>query len=190
MSTDSEFFELIASEVAGELDSDQKLRLDRLCATSGSLRSFRMRFKSLMTNASTDDSKDAPGQTLHRAYRIMQQELAASKNAPKVSLLSLVFDSLRPVAGLRSAGTARRQLMLESDSISVDFFLEFVPAGCAVSVMVDGIDEAEVVLVGEDKEVVLQRDDDGWYATVKPMRAKLEVRMPGRTLSSEQIDIA
>lgn len=190
MSTENEYFELIAQEAAGELDKGQVGRLNELCDSNDSLRMFRDRFTALIASASTDDSEDAPGQSLHRAYQIMQQELDASELSPAVSLLSLVFDSLKPVAGLRSAGTARRQLMLESDHISVDFFVEFVPAGCAVSVMVDGVDEAEVVLVGDGAEIVLGRDDDGWFTTVKPMRAKLEIRLKDRTFSSEPFDIA
>lgn len=190
MSTENEFFELIACEAAGLLEATQRLRLDELCATNYTLRSFRERFQGLLTNAVTDDTHDAPGKALHRAYQIMQQEIGASKSAPSVSLLSLVFDSLKPVAGLRSAGTARRQLMLESDQISVDFFLEFVPAGCAVSVMIDGVDDAEVALVGDEVEIVLERDENGWFTTVKPMRAVLEIRISDRTLTSEPIEIA
>ena len=190
MSTENEFFELIASEAAGQLEANQRLRLDELCSTNSTLQSFRDRFLGLITNAVTDDTHDAPGEALHRAYQIMQQEIGANESTPTVSLLCLVFDSLKPVAGLRSAGTARRQLMLESDHISVDFFLEFVPAGCAVSVMVDGVDAAEVALVGDEIEVVLDRDENGWFTTVKPMRAKIEIRLSDRTLSSEPIDIA
>lgn len=190
MSTENEFFELIAGEAAGELDANQIGRLDELCTANESLRTFRDRFAGLIASASTDDTADAPGQSLHRAYKIMQQELNASDSSPAVSLLRLVFDSLKPVAGLRSAGTARRQLMLETDHISVDIFVEFVPAGCAVSVMAEGVDDAEVVLVGDDNEIVLGRDKDGWFTTVKPMRAKLEIRLADRTLSSEPFDIA
>lgn len=190
MTPNPEVFELIALEAQGLLDLDGKSRLEAICQQNPALTRVRERFLSVMQAAATDDTADAPGPTLHRAYQIMRKELDRSSPQAKVSILRLVYDSLKPAVGLRSTASARRQLMLELDEISVDAFIDHAPTGFAVSLMIEGAEALSVALLidGERLKMTLSRDE--WTATAEPGTAKLEIETEDRTFVSEPFEIA
>lgn len=189
--SESEFFELLAREGAGELDPAGLTRLATLCTHSAELSTARDRFAAMLRDAQSDDTADAPGPSLHRAYAIMRRELdAQAQSAGPVSILKLVYDSLRPVPGLRSAAGARRQIMLEEGDLSVDIFVDHGPAGFTLSVMVEGDEPAAITALHESGTTDLTEREGEWRGSLPAGEMRLEIHLPGRVLQSEPFEIA
>ncbi|MCA9272778.1 MAG: hypothetical protein KDA31_07020 [Phycisphaerales bacterium] len=192
MMPQNEFFELLAREALDDLDQAATERLIAFCQSEPELVAVRERFSSVMRAAMSDDSADAPGTSLHRAYQIMWRELHATIGQQEnVSLLKLIYDSLRPVAGLRSTAAAgRRQLMLEEGELTVDVFIDQGPIGHSIHVILDGVPATTVLVLTRNTETELTESDGEWQGNVELGTARLEIRMVDRVLRSEPFEIA
>lgn len=191
MMPDNEFFEMLAREALGNLPETDLERIDTMCATTPELRRIRDRFGAILRSAPSDDTADAPASSLHQAYQIPRRELdTGAVQQEKVSILQLVYDSLRPVAGLRSSVAAgRRQLMLEEGECSVDVFIDQGPIGHTIGVMVEGEKALRVrILIGET-ETELSENQGEWRGPVEPGVVFLEIRLTDRVLRSESFEI-
>lgn len=189
---ENDFFELLAREALDELDQVGAERLSAMCESFPGLTQVRERFAAIMRSAPGDDTTDASGASLHRAYQIMRQELeAGAAGTERISILRLVYDSLRPVAGLRtSAAAGRRQLMLEDGDLSVDVFIDHGPTGHTISVMLEGENAAEIRVLSGDTRAELAESEGEWRGSVVPGEACLEIRLADRVLRSEPFEIA
>ncbi len=190
MKPEPKLFELLAKEALGTLAKDETARLAELCASSPASAAMRDRFLAIMASAKSDDTADAPGQSLHRAYRIMAQERSTPAPEATPSLLRLVYDSLKPAVGLRSTASARRQLMLEDDRISVDVFIDQNATGFVLTLLLEGAEPTGVTLVGKAQRTEMTHTAGEWKATAQPGQAHLEIRTPERTIVSEPFEIA
>lgn len=190
---DNEFFELLAREALGELPETDTKRIDAKCASAPELTRIRERFVAIMRSAPGDDTADAPASSLHQAYEILRRQLDSVTTMPeKISILKLVYDSLRPVAGLRSSvAGGRRQLMLEEGEISVDVFIDPSPIGHTIGVMVEGDNSLAIRVhsVETESEAELAESEGQWRGPVEPGRVFLEIRLVDRVLRSESFEI-
>lgn len=188
---ESEFFELIAREAADEIDPGSLARLGELCAIRSDRADFRARFSAIIRSASADDTADAPGPALHRAYTIMRRELESreTRQGP-LSILKLVYDSLRPVPGLRSSAGTRRQIMLEVGDITADIFIDRGPACFTLSVMVEGEDPSAITALEETSSTDLTFREGEWRCALLPGKVCLEIQLAKRVLQSEPFEIA
>lgn len=188
---ESEFLELIAREAADETDPASYARLGELCALRPDLAEFRARFTAIIRSASSDDTADAPGPSLHRAYAIMRRELESreARQGP-LSILKLVYDSLRPVPGLRSSAGTRRQIMLEEGDITADLFIDRGPAGFTLSVMVEGDEPSAITALQETSSTDLTHREGEWRCALQPGEVRLEIQLSKRVLQSEPFEIA
>ncbi len=191
MEPETHIIELIAAEAAGELDRAGLDRLSEICQKDEAAHHLREHFQALLTTGANDDTKDAPASTLYCAYRIMKDAgHAPSAAEPRPSILKIIYDSLRPVAGLRSAGTARRQLMLEFEDLSIDVFVDSAALGCTETLMVEGDEPDSVALVSDNgDELPMQSVADEWKAQLNAGTYALRVRVGNQTLESEPFDI-
>jgi len=190
MTPNPEVFELLALEAQGLLDRGGESQLEAICHQDPAMARMRERFLAIMQAAATDDTTDAPGQSLHLAYQIMRKELDQSNPQVKVSVLRLVYDSLKPAVGLRSTASARRQLMLELDEISVDAFIDHAPTGFVVTLMIEGTEVLSVTLLIDGERLKMNQSRDEWTGTAKPGTARLEIETVERTIVSEPFEIA
>lgn len=188
---ENEFLELIAREAAEEIDPASFARLGVLCAHRPDLAQFRARFAAIIRSAGSDDTADAPGPSLHRAYTLMRRELESreARQGP-LSILKLVYDSLRPVPGLRASAGTRRQIMLEEGDITADIFIDHGLAGFTLSVMVDGDEPSAITALQETSSTDLTQRDGEWRCALQPGEVRLEIRLQGRILQSEPFEIA
>lgn len=191
MEPETHIIELIAAEAAGELDRAGLDRLGEICQKDEAAHQLREHFRMLLAAGADDDTNDAPASTLYRAYRIMKDAgHAPSAEAARPSVLKIIYDSLRPVAGLRSAGTARRQLMLEVEDLSIDVFVDSAALGCTVTLMVEGTEPDSVALVSDNgDELPMQSGGDEWKAQLNAGTYALRVRVGNQTLESEPFEI-
>lgn len=193
MEPETHIIELIAAEAAGELDRAGLDRLGEICQKDEAAHRLREHFRALIDAGADDDTKDAPASTLYRAYRIMKDAghaPNASAEAARPSILKIIYDSLRPVAGLRSAGTARRQLMLEFEDLSIDVFVDSAALGCTVTLMVEGTEPESAALVsGDGDEHPMQSGGGEWKAQLTAGTYALRIVAGNRTLESEPFEI-
>lgn len=189
MRTESEFIRLLAGLVSGELDASGLAKLDEMCESDAVRAARREAFVGAIEAAGLDDTTDAPGPTLLRAYGISSRAVPSVREGGAIGLLSLVFDSLRASPGLRSAVSSRRQLLLEADGVSLDMFVE--PAGelVSVGVIVDGASAEEVSLLDESGEEPLWPDAGAWSVRIEPGVYRVVVRASGRVHETEPIQL-
>ncbi|MGP1273554.1 MAG: hypothetical protein ACTS22_09490 [Phycisphaerales bacterium] len=190
MIPENRFIELLARQASGEASREDLATLDRACEASAALRTQREGFLAALAAARSDDTADAPGPVLLRAYAIPTLRAAADADRPsRVSLLRVVFDSLRPAAGLRSGATADRQLMLEADGITADVFVRGSGPIRELRVLLEGDDAAHatVHLIHDTGSAAFDLDGDAWTARAPMGRARIEIRVRGRALVTDEL---
>ena len=121
----------------------------------------------------------------------MRRQLDSGTTKPeKISILKLVYDSLRPVAGLRSSvAGGRRQLMLEEGDISVDVFIDQGPVGHTIIVMVEDEKALGIRVHSAEIETELAEKEGQWRGPVEPGEVFFEIRLTDRVLRTESFEI-
>ena len=190
MLSESQYIELLARHASGEASAQDTTRLEAACAESETRRGRRDAFLAAVNAARADDTVDAPGPTLLRAYSIPTRE--ASVPAVRVSQLQVVFDSLRPAVGLRSGSPAGRQLMLEGDGVTADVFIRGEGKAMEIRVMLEGdrAASATVFFAGPSFEVPFANEGDNEWSMRSPgRRGRIEIRIGGQTMVTEVLEL-
>ncbi|HED53106.1 MAG TPA: hypothetical protein ENJ00_02760 [Phycisphaerales bacterium] len=185
------FERLVAAEIAGELTDPERAELDRLCSEHAGLARRRAHIGELFAAARTDDTEEAPGSAILRAYQIVVRERSASRESRPRSIVRIVFDSLLAAPALRGSSGDRRHLLLQSDDMAADVFIDVDESGRTMSVLFEEpeTDPESVCCVVQGRRLPFEQRDQQWIGPVGAGAARIEVRFGDRVIESEPFEV-
>ena len=188
-----DFERLLAGELANDLNAADCAALDRLCDSNPELAQRRAHIADLFAAASTDDTEEAPGSAILRAHQIMANEQSARAEAlpERRSIVRIVFDSLLAAPALRGSNSDRRHLLLQSDDMAADVFIDAGESGRTMCVLFEEpeTDPESVCLVTASGRAPFEFRDNQWVGAVDAGEARIAVRFGDRLIESEPFEV-